>query len=151
MIEKNLNKLKKPCKMVKSLDESVIITNRLFEILSNTKNGVGLAANQIGIDKRVCVINVSRPIALVNPEIIEFDGRIIFEEACLSFPGEVVITERYRNITVVASNLAEPLCFGGSTDFLECVCVQHEIDHLNGITMHDRAVDRVDIMGVGVF
>ncbi|MBO67336.1 MAG: peptide deformylase [Acidiferrobacteraceae bacterium] len=140
-----VRRLQRRCKSVGN-EEGYNIGKKLLRELSLHKDGVGLAANQVGINKRVCVINVSKPIVLINPEIIEASGRVIYEEACLSLPGQVVNTERYRNITVVASNYREPLYFGGE-DMLECVCVQHEIDHLNGKTMLDRRTKRNDIMG----
>ena len=127
-------------------DEGYKVGKRLLEELSMTDNGVGLAANQIGINKRVCVVNVSRSIILINPEIVDAYGRIIYEEGCLSFPEKLIVTERFRNVAVKASNYQRPLYFG-SENMLECVCIQHEIDHLNGKTMFDRASRRNDIMG----
>ena len=140
-----VRRLQRRCK-TEGNEEGYNIGKKLLRELSLHKDGVGLAANQVGINKRVCVINVSKPIVLINPEIIEASGRVIYEEACLSLPGQVVNTERFRNITVVASNYRGPLYFGGE-GMLECVCVQHEIDHLNGKTMLDRITKRNDIMG----
>jgi len=131
-------------------EEGYDIGRKLLRELTLYKDGVGLAANQVGINKRVCVINVTKSIILINPDIVDASGRVIYEEACLSFPGELVNTERFRNITVVASNYKRPLYFGGE-DMLECVCVQHEIDHLNGRTMFDRKTKRNDIMGSAYF
>ena len=64
----------------------------------------------------------------------------MFNEGCLSYPGDNVVTERYANIAVTADNHSEMLYFS-EDNLLESVCVQHEIDHLNGITMHDRKID----------
>lgn len=127
-------------------NEGYEVGKKLLQELSLTPNAVGLAANQIGINKRVCVVNVTRSIILINPEIVDASGRIIYEEGCLSFPGQLVVTERFRNVAVIASNYQRKLYFG-SEDMLECVCVQHEIDHLNGKTMFDRKSRRNDIMG----
>ena len=110
----------------------------MLEVLKESDNGVGLAANQIGINRRVCVINVVRPIVLVNPVITGQFDKILFQEGCLSFPGTYIITERYTNIAVKADNHPGVLLFDKDKNLLECVCVQHEIDHLNGITMYDR-------------
>ena len=102
--------------------------------------GMGLAANQIGINKRVCVINVTRPIWLMNPTFINASPETInFNEACLSFPNQVVITKRYKEILVYAENIEENMIFGPK-NMLECVCVQHEICHLNGETMFDYTI-----------
>jgi len=129
-----------------TLSEGKKIAEELLKFLKNSDEGIGLAANQVGIDKKVCVVNVERPLFFVNPEVVEASGRIIFEEGCLSFPGKTVITERYRNFVVKCDNYKHPMRFD-MDNMLECVCVQHEIDHLDGITMFDRETKRMDIMG----
>tara|TARA_Y100000310_G_scaffold338269_2_gene427442 strand:- start:192 stop:620 length:429 start_codon:yes stop_codon:yes gene_type:complete len=134
--EKELRKSCKPC----DHREGRIIGERLLEMLSQTTDGVGLAANQVGIDKRVCVVKVNKPIVLINPKIVGKFGKSYFQEGCLSFPGKVVITERWTSIVVDTSNHPQ-MIFSFEKDPLECVCVQHEIDHLNGVVMFDRAVD----------
>ena len=116
------------------------MADRLLEILKDEPNAIGLAANQVGVDARVCVVAVNRPIILINPKIIEKKGRSFFQESCLSFPSDYVMTERWTDIVVRASNHRQDLVFSFDKDALECVCVQHEIDHLNGITMHDRTI-----------
>ena len=123
-------------------EEGIALGKRLIKILARHINGVGLAANQIGIKQRVCVINVRKPIILVNPEIISSFGRVEFDESCLSFGQDIVTTKRFKNILVKADNYQTDLAFYGNTwdELLECVCVQHEIDHLDGITMYDRKV-----------
>jgi len=142
MIITDKKKLKKPCKKVKSLTKGLDIGNKLLAELAQDPSGVGLAANQIGLDARVCVVKVINPIVLVNPKIIGKFGKISFQEGCLSFPGDYVITERYANVAVNADNHDTTLFFSTDKNTLECVCVQHEIDHLNGITMHDRRIDK---------
>jgi peptide deformylase len=131
------DRLSKPCVEV-SLEEGLRVGNTLLDILGNHKTGVGLAANQVGINKRVCVVNVLKPIILVNPKIVGKFGKIIFKEGCLSFPGDYIITERYADIAITSENHSGLIYFSASKNKLECVCVQHEIDHLNGITMFDR-------------
>ena len=131
------------CDKVENVDEGAIIASKLFTELSLSKDGAGLAAPQIGITKRVCVINIKDPIVLINPEIIESEGEFIFKESCLSYPKKTVSVKRYTMIAVEADNLDEPLILdirqgGNIEDLLEIACVQHEIDHLDGITMFDR-------------
>ena len=146
MIVKDINQLKEKCVPVSSLSygEGEDIAKRLLEELSNSKNGIGLAANQIGINKRVCVINVKEePLILINPEIIERSKEtFVFPEGCLSFPNKHVRTIRNTSIKVKADNHNEELTFSADSkdykDAFECACVQHEIDHLDGITMFDR-------------
>ena len=131
--------LKVSCKKV-TVNEGLIISKILLEKLKNTSNAVGLAANQIGINVSVCVINVEKPVVLVNPVIENSFKKIFFQEACLSFPNQAVVTQRYANIAVRADNHKDTLYFG-EKNLLECVCVQHEIDHLNGLTMFDRQIE----------
>tara|TARA_Y100000592_G_scaffold17873_1_gene27134 strand:+ start:73 stop:684 length:612 start_codon:yes stop_codon:yes gene_type:complete len=134
-----------------TLEEGEKISSQLFNELTAAGNGIGLAANQIGINKRVCVINVKQPIALVNPVIVEkSEDTFIFAESCLSFPKKHIKTQRHVSIKVKADNHDEVLSFSADSkdvnDAFECVCVQHEIDHLDGITMFDREFRRDPIV-----
>ena len=140
-------KLSKPCQPCRSVPEGASIGNRLLEILCEQDNAVGLAANQVGIDKAVCVIKVKQPIVLINPKIVGKFGKSFFQEGCLSFKGDYVLTERWTDIVVTADNHKNQLFFSFKNNALECVCVQHEIDHLNGVTMFDRAVDKEILNG----
>tara|TARA_Y100000401_G_scaffold114313_1_gene116188 strand:+ start:60 stop:671 length:612 start_codon:yes stop_codon:yes gene_type:complete len=142
IIKDDIDKLKIVSEKV-TLEEGEKISSQLFNELTAEGNGIGLAANQIGINKRVCVINVKQPIALVNPVIIEkSEDKFIFPESCLSFPKKHIRTERYVSVKVKADNHKGILSFSADSkdvnDAFECVCVQHEIDHLDGITMFDR-------------
>jgi peptide deformylase len=127
-----------------SLEEGELIAARLFDVLSVSEAGVAIAANQIGIEKNVVVINVKEPIYLINPKITNQSGEIYYDEGCLSFPGKSAKTKRFSTIEVSADNYPAGVCFtslsGNEIDMLECVAAQHEIDHLNGITMFDREV-----------
>ena len=138
-IVKNKERLSKPCSPCKDLESGLALGADLLKVLAKSENGVGLAANQIGINSRVCVVYVDEPIVLINPSIVGKFKKILFQEGCLSFPGDYIITERYENIMVKADNYQETLFFD-KKNILECVCVQHEIDHLDGITMFDRKV-----------
>jgi peptide deformylase len=142
MIIKDKNKLTTPCEVV-SIKEGEEIGVRLLHELRQSESGIGLAANQIGINKRVCVVNVKEPLVLINPKIVEKSKeQFIFPEGCLSFPDDKIRTTRYTSIKVKADNHEENLSFSVESqdinDAFECVCVQHEIDHLDGITMFDR-------------
>ena len=142
MIIKDKNKLQEKCSPV-SVKEGEEIGVRLLHELRESNNGIGLAANQIGINKRVCVINVKEPLVLINPKIVEKSKeQFIFPEGCLSFPDSKVKTQRHQDIVVTADNHEGRLSFSANSkdinDAFECVCVQHEIDHLDGITMFDR-------------
>ena len=125
----------------------------LFKTL-NAEGGLGLSANQIGEDKSVCVVNVTEPFFLQNPKIVKKEKEIVYKEGCLSIPDKMVKTKRYEKIWVKADNIEDEMYFGPQKEkkfdfktnsytandllILEAVCVQHEIDHLNGLTIYDR-------------
>jgi len=120
------------------------------------QQGLGMSANQIGLNKRICVVNVREtPLVLINPQIVEEgQDKLIYFEGCLSLPKTMkkpIKTVRSYSVKVKADNFPEVLEFKTETrnhkdinelfsdvDLLESVCVQHEIDHLNGITIRDR-------------
>jgi peptide deformylase len=139
-IIKDITLLQQTCEKIDSLEEAKDIADQLFKILKKSNNGVGLAANQIGINKAVCVVNIDKPIWFMNPALTPIaEEKVQFNEACLSFPDIIVTTERYKNVLVAADNYENFKFFGGH-NILECVCVQHEICHLNGETMFDYEV-----------
>jgi len=142
VIIKDKKELEIKCTPV-SIKEGEEIGARLLHELRQAKNGIGLAANQIGIQKRVCVVNVKEPLVLINPKIVEKSKeQFVFAEGCLSFPDSKIKTKRHQDIVVEADNHKGQLSFSANSkdinDAFECVCVQHEIDHLDGITMFDR-------------
>ena len=153
MIVTDKEQLKIKCEPCSSVEEGEEIAAKLLDELKESKSGIGLAANQIGINKRVCVVNVKEPVVLINPEIVETsEDKFVFMEGCLSFPGEAIKTSRYKHLTIKADNHTSKLHFGvwnenneegyNKDKYLqyayETACVQHEIDHLDGITMFDR-------------
>ena len=142
-----------------SIDEGLSIAKDLFNILAERKDGIGLAANQVGIDASVAVVNVREPIILINPKIIKQWEPVPYFEGCLSFKGKSVQTQRYSNIIIKTEQEEAEWYFSGAPNpsdgkgswekqeqskhdqelrLLEAICVQHEIDHLNGITISDR-------------
>lgn len=145
MIITEIKQLQLMCEEVKTVKEGEEIGAQLLKELTESKNGIGLAANQIGINKRVCVINVKEPLVLINPRIVErSEEQFMFSEGCLSFPKKYVRTGRHTSVTVEADNHEGKMVFTADSDKIddafECACVQHEIDHLDGITMFDRAM-----------
>ena len=145
MIITEIKKLQTICERVSLVEEGEEIGAQLLKELTETKQGIGLAANQIGINKRVCVVNVKEPLVLVNPRIVEHsEDQFVFAEGCLSFPGKHVKTGRHTSVIVEADNHEGKLSFSAESedvnDAFECACVQHEIDHLDGITMFERSV-----------
>ena len=97
--------------------------------------GIGLAANQVNIDKRVVVIDVSeekdQPLCLINPEILKLEGIEEMEEGCLSVPGIYETVQRADKIRFRALD-RDGNAYESEADGLLAVCVQHEIDHLDG-------------------
>jgi peptide deformylase len=105
--------------------------------------GVGLAANQIGVLKRIFVIDIadedepSNLLTFINPEIFEMDGEQVFSEGCLSFPGASEDIKRAATVKIRALGLdGQP--FELEADGLLAVAIQHENDHLNGVLMIDK-------------
>ena len=143
IIKNNKERLNKVCEPVDNILEGEEIATKLLNELTNSKTpGIGLAANQIGINKRVCVINVKEPIIFINPQITKLDGEVLYTESCLSFPKKFVTTKRDKWVTIKSDNHGEIVMGSDQNDdsLLESVCIQHEIDHLDGITMFDRRV-----------
>jgi peptide deformylase len=110
------------------------LVDDMFETMY-AANGVGLAATQINVHKRVLVADMSeerdQPLALINPEILEKDGTQVYQEGCLSFPGIFADVTRALKVKVRSQNVQ------GETFELEvegplAVCIQHEMDHLAG-------------------
>ena len=127
-----------------SVEEGYEIATKLFQVLNKRGDGVGLAANQVGIDAQVAVVNVKEPIVLINPKIVRKEEETRYYEGCLSYPKKGCHTKRYKTIEVEVDNMESNMTFGAGdtdTDLLESVCVQHEIDHLNGMRILDRAME----------
>jgi len=125
-------------------DEIRNLVNDMFETMYK-KGGVGLAANQVGVLKRVVVIDLhsktekqgKEQIVLINPEIVTQEGEIVKEEGCLSLPGLYRKVKRAAYVKVKAQNL-EGEEFEIEGEGLLARALQHEIDHLNGIVFIDR-------------
>ncbi|BCN92454.1 peptide deformylase [Thiomicrorhabdus immobilis] len=103
--------------------------------------GIGLAAPQIAVQQRLIVVDISeskdQPIALINPEIIRSAGEITWEEGCLSIPGIYAKVKRPSDIIVRGMNRDGKIIELEASDLL-AVCLQHEIDHLNGTLFIDH-------------
>lgn len=102
-------------------------------------NGVGLAAPQVGVSERICVIEIDGDVSYyINPEITSrSQNKILFEEGCLSLPGKFFPIERHEGITVKYWN-EKGLPKRIRTDGLLAIVLQHEIDHLNGMLICER-------------
>jgi peptide deformylase len=117
-----------------------IIKKLEFALQHSETEGVGLAAPQIGINKRVAIVRFGHErIDLVNPKIMEKEGGFVnFEEGCLSIPGKRVNTQRYKEIFVKDDLHPDGFAAVGNV----AVVIQHEVDHLDGILIIDRVVGK---------
>lgn len=129
---------------IEEIDDEV---GRLVEDLADTMHadeyGVGLAANQVGVPRRVAVIDLSRGerpedlIVLINPRIVEAEGEEVCDEGCLSFPELSVKIKRPRRVKVTALNLeGQEYVVEGEGVLARALC--HELDHIDGVLIIDR-------------
>ena len=127
------------------------VTDELRELAENMcevmydEPGIGLAAPQVGEDVRLIVVDTEwsdedkerNPIVIVNPGIREPEGKIVWEEGCLSVPDFVADVTRAERVLVSGTDLdGKPIEI--RAEGLQAVCFQHEIDHLNGVLFIDR-------------
>lgn len=131
--------LKQKAKRVASIDDTIrtLCASMIKTMLDN--EGIGLAANQVGVLKRIIVIlDGDKPKILINPEIVEFSSnKVVMNEGCLSIPGEYLDIERSEEIVVkYRDTKGKPHVerFIGMTSRV----IQHEVDHLDGIVMIDK-------------
>lgn len=131
--------LRKKCKFVPVVDERIrMLLDDMVETMHSMPNAVGLAASQVGILKRLVVIDFDgNVIKLVNPEIISSEGEQIGTEGCLSFPGRWGNVHRPKKVSVQALNeKGETIVVEGKDFMARCLC--HELDHLDGIVFIDK-------------
>mgnify|MGYP000692814886 CR=1 FL=1 len=136
--DKRLRIVAKPVETVNTQIKQQI--KDMFETMYDAP-GIGLAATQVNFHQRIIVIDVSdecnQPLCLINPEIIEKNGEIEWEEGCLSVPNYYESVKRANEIKVRALNqLGQSVEI--DADEVLAVCIQHEMDHLNGILFVDH-------------
>jgi peptide deformylase len=138
--------LRKTCRPVEVFDQKL---QRLADLMTRTMSsqsaGIGIAAPQIGVNLQVAVVDVSARIPeaqrliLVNPKILTHSDPRPSREGCMSIPDYTAVIARYHTIRVVWQDLKghyQEKDFNG----IEAICIQHEIDHLNGRLFIDRVV-----------
>ena len=120
---------------VKVFDDTL---KKLVEDMTETMysaNGIGLAATQVNVHKRLLVLDVSEnqdePLVYINPRIVNSSGEQNHEEGCLSVPGIYASVKRAENITLQAQD-SDGNAFEEQLEGLHAVCIQHEMDHLAG-------------------
>lgn len=137
--------LREKCEKVDVIDGAIL---RIIEDMAETmyaSNGAAIAAPQIGVLKRLVVVNFGEKyLALINPEIIESSGGHEVIEGCLSIPGKWGRLERPQFVRVEALNIeGNKFQIAGENDLAKCFC--HEIDHLDGILFTDKVTEYVDL------
>ena len=136
--------LRKKCKEVTEINENIkLILDDMLDTLRHTDNGAAIAANQIGILKRLVVIDYcDNLLKLVNPVIVETNGTQECIEGCLSFPGRYFKIFRPQKVTVQALNEnGERITVTGEDEMAKCFC--HELEHLDGKVFFDSAIEEV--------
>lgn len=139
--------LKYPNENLRTIAKPILHINRSIQkIIDNMfetmvfKNGIGLAATQVNIPLQIIVINnvskLKKPIALINPRIIQTNGNTSIEEGCLSIPNYSMFVPRSSEIVVTALNYFGRKIQIKATKLLS-ICIQHEIDHLIGKLLID--------------
>jgi peptide deformylase len=105
--------------------------------------GIGLAAPQVGIAKRIIVVHVGEddgPYAIINPVLTDFEGEAVATEGCLSIPGKIGDVTRAEKCTVTGLD-RKGKKFRLEAEGLLARCFQHEVDHLDGVLILDKATD----------
>ena len=156
-------RLRKKAETVKTVDDKIKkLVDDMLETMYQS-HGVGLAATQVNVHQRIVVIDVSEekdaPLCFINPEIIEKDGVEESEEGCLSVPGFFEKVTRAEHVIVRALDRTGE-SFELSAKDLLAVCIQHELDHLNGKLFVDylsplkrqrikKKLEKIHKLGVG--
>ena len=139
-----------PQATLRKKSENVIeISEEIKDLIRDMKEtmyasrGIGLAAPQVGVNQRVIVVDVTpyepgqRPFALINPEIVSGEGEVESTEGCLSVPGLLETIKRKEKVTARGIDEEGKELEIEATGML-AICLQHEIDHLNGMTIVER-------------
>lgn len=138
--------LRKKSRKVEVVDDKIRqILDDMTDTLHNSENGAAIAAPQVGILKRLIVIDMGQGLMkLVNPEITDKEGQQEVIEGCLSIPNKWGKLMRPAKVTVQALNEnGEKITLTGTGDMAKCFC--HEIDHLDGILFTDLVTEYIDV------
>ena len=136
--------LHKVAKKVSDLELKMPLTQQLIDDMIETMHeapGIGLAAPQVGIGKRIIVVHVGEetgPYAVINPVLDNVEGEAIAIEGCLSIPGIIGDVKRFERCTISGLD-RKGRKFRLEADGLLARCFQHEIDHLDGVLITDKA------------
>jgi peptide deformylase len=133
--------LRKQSREIKNINERIkILADDMIETMKEN-DGIGLAAPQVGILKRIIVVDIGQgPLVMVNPDILEKDGEQIINEGCLSVPNKNGNVKRPEKLKVTYTDL-EGDKHTIKTEGLLSVVISHEVDHLNGVLFIDKVIE----------
>ncbi|HHT02516.1 MAG TPA: peptide deformylase [Firmicutes bacterium] len=141
--------LRRPAQPVKKVNAAI---RQLLDDMVETMRaapGVGLAAPQVGVSKRIIVIETEEGLLeLINPEVVRSSGREVAMEGCLSVPNKAGEVERATQVTVTGLDRQERRIWVEAQGF-QARALQHELDHLDGILFIDRALSLQDLTDEG--
>lgn len=139
-------KLQQVCSSVEKITEELIDSIQVMFRLMYAADGVGLAAPQVGITQRFFIADIGdgQRYTFINPKITNETDLIRCSEGCLSFPGVFVDVIRYKKLFVKATNL-EGKIFKIKASGLLAQVIQHEIEHLDGVLLTNKAVDEAEL------
>lgn len=133
--------LRKKSREIKNINDHIkTLAQDMIDTLLSTDNGIGLAGPQVGVLRRIFVIDMREgegPTVYINPEIISKEDREVHTEGCLSIPNQWEEISRPTKVKVRATNV-DGEEFEKKVTGLEAACVEHETDHLNGMLYVDR-------------
>jgi peptide deformylase len=145
IVVNNLDILRAPCSDASEAEVATLVETLEMELSRSARlgrPGIGLAAPQIALHKKAAIVRLNNNLNLnlINAEISKgYDEKMFRDEGCLSFPGVIENTMRFQEVFVV-NNLVPPHNFIATG--LLAVVIQHELDHLNGIVLADRALPK---------
>ncbi|MFD0587346.1 peptide deformylase [Paenibacillus sp. GCM10027627] len=151
--------LRKRARVVEEVSPKIVkLLDDMKDTLYAAEGRAGLAAPQIGILRRVIVMDCGDGlIELINPELLESRGEQIGHEACLSYPGYTGLVKRAKYVKIKSLNRSGETFILEAEDYL-AVCIQHEMDHLDGVLFvdriegnnlfHDRSKQRINVFDV---
>ena len=135
-------RLETVCSPVESITEEIKQLSQDMAETMYAHEGIGLAANQVGQMLRMLIVDISdernNPFTLINPQIVSATGKISIKEGCLSFPDQEVEVIRSSEVLVEALSI-DDMPVRIKAQGLAAIVLQHEMDHLDGITMEGRA------------
>lgn len=138
--------IRKKSRPVEEINDRIItLLDDMADTMYYENRGIGIAAPQVGVLRRVFIVDVGDEhglIEFINPEITRREGTQVYSEGCLSVPGKTAEVERPAEITVKALDRYGKE-FTLDADGLLAVCICHEYDHLDGILFVDKAIDGI--------